>query len=159
MKKKKVFSLIMIILPWMSILFMDKKSFLRYLPVASFVNLFISVFSVVSNKRRWWKNKNPFSPGNVDFSYILGPYFVATLWIFKLTFGNFPKYLITNLVLNTLNAFPMAYAWEKVDAFKFKKINHIGWYFICIILSIIIYGYQNIIEKTIVNQNKMKSEL
>ncbi|MGJ7913256.1 hypothetical protein [Neobacillus sp. LXY-1] len=158
MKKKKVFSLAMIILPWLTILFMDKKSFLRYLPVASFVNLFISVFSVISNKRSWWVNKNPFSPGNVDFSYILGPYFVATLWIFKLTFGNFPKYLITNVVLNTLNAFPMAYAWEKVGAFKFKKINHIGWYFICIILSIIIYGYQYLVEKTIVNQNKMNSE-
>jgi hypothetical protein len=159
MNKKKVFSLTMIILPWLSVLFMDKKSFLRYLPVASFVNLFISVFSVISNKRRWWKNKNPFSPGSVDFSYILGPYFVATLWIFKLTYGNFTKYLITNVVLNTLNAFPMAYTWEKVGAFKFKKINHIGWYFICIILSIIIYGYQYIVEKTIVNQNKMKSEL
>ncbi|MEH7110552.1 hypothetical protein V7083_22755, partial [Bacillus sp. JJ1764] len=76
----------------------------------------------------------------------------------KLTFGNFPKYLITNVALNTLTAFPMAYAWEKVGAFKFKKINHIGWYFICIILSIIIYGYQYLVEKTIVNQNKMKSE-
>ncbi|MEC1526208.1 hypothetical protein P9D43_30025, partial [Neobacillus niacini] len=114
MKKKKVFSLAMIIIPWLSVLFMDKKSLFRFLPVASFVNLFISVFSVISNKRRWWVNKNPLSPGNVDFSYILGPYFVATLWIFKLTYGNFPKYFITNVLLNTLNAFPMAYVWEKV---------------------------------------------
>jgi len=53
----------------------------------------------------------------------------------------------------------MAQTWEKVGTFKFKKINHIGWYFICIILSIIIYGYQYLVEKTIVNQNKMKSEL
>lgn len=67
--------------------------------------------------------------------------------------------MITNVVLNTLNAFPMAQTWEKVGTFKFKKINHIGWYFICIILSIIIYGYQYLVEKTIVNQNKMKSEL
>ncbi|MBM7653898.1 hypothetical protein [Neobacillus cucumis] len=162
MKKKKtmkVFSLAMIIIPWLSVLFMDKKSLIRYLPVASFINLFISVFSVIANKRKWWINKNPFSPGKVDFTYILGPYFVATLWIFKLTYGNFIKYLITNVVLNTLNAFPMAQTWEKVGTFKFKKINHIGWYFICIILSIIIYGYQYLVEKTIVSQNKMKSEL
>ncbi|MGS2778587.1 hypothetical protein ACVBAX_14555 [Robertmurraya sp. GLU-23] len=155
MKKKQMFSLIMIVIPWLSVLFMDKKSFLRYLPVASFVNLFISVFSVISNKKRWWKNKNPFSPGNVDFSYILGPYFVATLWIFKFTFGNFPKYLIVNVILNIFNAFPMATVWEKVGAFKFKKITHISWYFICIFLSIIIYGYQYVIEKTIVNESRL----
>lgn len=158
-KEMKLFSIVMIIIPWLSVLLMDKRSFLRYLPVASFVNLFISVFSVVSNKRRWWVNKNPFSPGNVDFSYILGPYFVATLWIFKFTYGNFPKYLITNVILNTFNAFPMAAMWEKVGAFKFKKINHVGWYLICIILSIIIYVYQYFVEKSILIQNKIKSEL
>jgi hypothetical protein len=159
MKKKEIFSLAMIIIPWLSVLFMDKKSFLRYLPVACFVNLFISVFSVISNKKRWWINKNPFSPGSVDFSYILGPYFVATLWIFKLTYGSFFKYFIVNVILNTLNAFPMASAWEKVGVFKFKKINHTIWYFICILLAIIIYGYQYIIEKTIVNENKLNSEI
>ena len=79
MNKKKAFSLAMIIIPWLSVLFIDKKSLVRYLPVASFINLFLSVFSVIGNKRRWWINKNPLSPGNVDFSYILGPYFVAKL--------------------------------------------------------------------------------
>jgi len=159
MKKKEVFSLCMIIIPWISVLFMDKKSLIRYLPVACFVNLFISVLSVISNKQKWWINKNPFSPGNVDFSYILGPYFVATLWIFKKTYGNFPKYFIVNVILNIFNAFPMASAWEKVGAFKFKKINHTMWYFICISLAIIIYGFQYIVEKTIVNENKLKSEI
>lgn len=152
-----MFSLTMIVIPWFTVLFMGKKSFFRYLPVASFVNLFISVLSVISNKRGWWKNKNPFSPGNVDFSYILGPYFVATLWIFKLTYGKFLKYLIVNMIVNILNAFLMAAVWEKVGAFKFKKINHTSWYFICILLSIIIYGYQYVVEKVIVNESKLKS--
>ena len=157
MNKKKAFSLAMIIIPWLSVLFMDKKSFVRYLPVASFINLFISVFSVIGNKRRWWINKNPLSPGNVDFSYILGPYFVATLWIFKLTYGNFPKYLVTNAIANIINAFLLGSMWEKFDIFKFKKINHTIWYFICVLLSICIYGYQYIVEKTITNENKIKS--
>jgi hypothetical protein len=147
----------MIIIPWLSVLFMD-KSHSSGIYQWQVLLIYLLVF-LVSSVIRWWINKNPFSPGNVDFSYILGPYFVATLWIFKLTYGNFPKYLFTNVLLNTLNAFPMAYVWEKVGTFKFKKINHIGWYFICIILSIIIYDYQYLVEKTIVNQNKMKSEL
>ncbi|MGN7467844.1 hypothetical protein ACTHO5_25795 [Cytobacillus praedii] len=58
---------------------MGKNSFFRFLPVASFTNLFISLLSVIANKKKWWINKNPLSPGLVDFTYILGPFFVATL--------------------------------------------------------------------------------
>lgn len=91
MDKKKTFALAMLIVPWLTVPFMGKKSFFRFLPVASFTNLFISVFSLIANKKKWWVNKNPLSPGPIDFTYILGSYFVATLWIFKLTYGNFPN--------------------------------------------------------------------
>ncbi|MFY0758947.1 hypothetical protein AB1K32_08740 [Metabacillus dongyingensis] len=146
---KKAFSLAMIIIPWLTVLFMGKKSFFRFLPVASFINLFISVLSLISNKKNWWRNKNPLSPGYIDFSYILGPYYVATLWIFKLTYGNFPKYLITNIVLDSINAFPFASICEKFGVFKFKKMKHTTWYFICVFLSIFIYGFQYIVEQSI----------
>jgi len=147
--EKKIFSLWMIVLPWMTVPFMGKKSFFRFLPVACFTNLVISLFSLVANKRKWWVNKNPLSPGPVDFSYILGPYFVATLWIFKLTYKKFPLYLLTNVVLDSVNAFFIGSIWEKVGIFKFKKVTHTIWYFICVGFAIIIYGFQNIIEKSI----------
>jgi hypothetical protein len=156
MDKKKLFSLAMLIIPWLTVPFMGKKSFFRFLPVASFTNLFISVFSLIANKKKWWVNKNPLSPGPIDFTYILGPYFVAALWIFKLTYGNFPKYLITNIVLDSIASYPFAEISEKIGVFKFKKLNHTIWYFICVSLAIIIYGYQNIVEKSInKNQNEV----
>ena len=147
--KKKTFSLAMIIIPWLTVPFMGKKSFLRFLPVASFINLFLSLFSLTANKKKWWVNKNPLSPGSVDFSYILGPYYVATLWIFKLTYGNFPKYLITNMMLDLVNAFPLGSIWEKVGIFKFQKMKHVTWYFICVGLSVFIYGFQYLVEQSI----------
>ncbi|MEH7327016.1 hypothetical protein CN902_06120 [Priestia megaterium] len=147
--KKKTFSLAMIIIPWLTIPFMGKKSFLRFLPVASFINLFLSVFSLTANQKKWWINKNPLSPGYVDFSYILGPYYVATLWIFKLTYGNFPKYLITNMMLDLVNAFPFGSISEKVGIFKFQKMKHVTWYFICVGLSVFIYGFQYLVEQSI----------
>lgn len=76
MDRKNSFSVLMIIIPWLTVPFIGKNAFFRFLPVASFINLFISVLSIFANKRRWWINKNPLSPGNVDFSYILGPYYV-----------------------------------------------------------------------------------
>ncbi|MFP7485483.1 hypothetical protein SFC65_15045 [Priestia filamentosa] len=157
--KKKTFSLAMIIIPWLTVPFMGKKSFLRFLPVASFINLFLSLLSLKANKRKWWMNKNPLSPGSVDFSYILGPYYVATLWIFKLTYGNFPKYLLTNMILDFINAFPFASIWEKVGIFKFQKMKHLTWYFVCVCLAILIYGYQYLVEQAIRQTNNSQSKL
>lgn len=156
--KKKVFSLAMIIIPWLTVPFMGKKSFLRFLPVASFINLFLSVFSLTANQKKWWVNKNPLSPGSVDFSYILGPYYVATLWIFKLTYGNFPKYLITNMMLDLVNAFPLGSLWEKVGLFKFQKMKHVTWYFICVVLSVFIYGFQYLVEQSIRETSSSQSK-
>ena len=146
---KMAFSLATLILPWLTVPFMGKRSFFRFLPVASFVNLSISVFSLFCNRKKWWVTKNPLSPGPIDFTYILGPYFVATLWIFKLTFGNFPRYLITNMVLDLINAFPMPYIGNKVGVVKFIKMKNTTWYFICVFLAIIIYGFQYAVEKSI----------
>lgn len=158
--KQVAFSLATLILPWLTVPFMGKRNILRFLPVASFINLFLSVFCLISNRKKWWKTKNPLSPGPVDFTYILGPYFVATLWIFKLTFGNFPKYLITNMVLNIFNAFLLPPIGRKFGIIKFKMMKHTTWYFICIFLSIIIYGYQHFVEQSInKNQDEIKKTL
>ncbi|GIN70266.1 hypothetical protein J14TS2_07410 [Bacillus sp. J14TS2] len=147
--KKIAFSLATLILPWLTVPFMGKRNILRFLPVASFINLFLSVFSLICNKKKWWKTNNPISPGPIDFTYILGPYFVATLWIFKLTYGNFRKYLIMNMVLDLVNAYPMPYIGNKFGIVQFKKMTHTGWYIINVSLAVIIYGFQALVEKAI----------
>ncbi|KKI92858.1 hypothetical protein WQ54_06635 [Bacillus sp. SA1-12] len=148
-KSKVAFSLATIIIPWLTVPFMGKRNIIRFLPVASFVNLFLSVFSLICYRKKWWKTNNPLSPGPVDFTYILGPYFVATLWIFKLTYGNFPKYLITNAVLDLINAYPMPYIGNRFGIVKFIKMKHTVWYFINVSLAIIIYGFQYVVEQSI----------
>ncbi|MBS4174516.1 hypothetical protein [Bacillus sp. FJAT-49736] len=146
---KMAFSLATLILPWLTVPFMGKRNFLRFLPVASFVNLILSVFSLISYRKKWWITNNPLSPGPIDFTYILGPYFVATLWIFRLTYGKFFKYLTTNAVLDLINAYPMPYIGKKLGVVKFIKMKHTIWYFINVFLAIVIYGFQYIVEKSI----------
>lgn len=131
---------------------MGNKSFVRFLPVATFINLFVGAFAVYADKKKWWKSKNPFFPNSpVDVSYMLGAYFIGTLWIFKLTYGSFIKYLLTNIIVNYVNAFPFANLTTKVGIFKFKKMKASVWLCITTFLAIIIYGYQYMVEKTIRN--------
>ena len=97
----------MLIIPWLSVPFMGIHNFFRFLPVACFIGLFLAVFSSTANSIGLWETKRPLIPGIlVDFPYILGPYFVGTIWIFILTYGNFKNYLIANLLVGIINSGP-----------------------------------------------------
>jgi hypothetical protein len=151
MNKKMVASLSMLLLPWLTVPFLG-KSFFRFLPAATFVNLFITVLSVIANRKKWYINKNPLFPNvPIDFTYILGPHFVATLWMFKLTYGSFLKYLIANIVFDWINAFPFAGMWKRMGFFKFKKMSPSMYWCITVLLAIVIYGYQYTVEKVVRN--------
>lgn len=153
--KKNTFTYLMLFGPWLTVPFLGIKSFIRFLPVACFVNLSISILSVVANKKRWWINNNPiFLNGPVDFSYIMGPYFVGTLWIFKCTYGNFKKYLLVNILINIINAYPLSKSWDKMGVFKFIRMRKSIYYLCTILLSIIIYKFQKLLENTVINTYK-----
>jgi hypothetical protein len=150
MDKKRAINLAVLIIPWLTVPFIRKKFFFRFLPVASFIGFFLSVFSAVANKKKWWITKAPlFSGIPLDIPFIFGPYFVGTLWVFKLFFGNFPKYLLTNIALDLVNAFPLFYLLNKAEVVKFKNMKYTTWYIISIFLAIIIYGLQHLVEKSI----------
>lgn len=148
--KKKILSLGTLLLPWLTVPLLGRNTFIRFLPVATFVNFIIALISIPANNRNWWKVKNPLFPKSViDFSYILGLFFIGTIWIFKLTFGNFLKYFIVNVLMDALLAFPVANFFKKIGVFKFKKMKQINFFYFTVSLSIIIYLYQYIIEKIV----------
>jgi hypothetical protein len=82
----------------------------------------LSIFSVIANKKKWWVTKRPLFLGiPVDYTVILGPFFVGTLWVFKQTYGNFPKYLLTNILLNYINSYIFITISEKVGVLAWEE--------------------------------------
>jgi len=151
-KRKMTISLMVFILPWLTVPFIGKKSFVRFLPVAMFANLFISIFTIIANQKNWFKNKSPLTPRTpIDFTYILGAHFVATLWIFKLTYGSFLKFLLTNIALDWVNIFPFGGALKKEGIFKLKKMSPSIYWVMTVLLAVVLYGYQYMIENAIRN--------
>lgn len=156
MDKKKVAALCMLFLPWLTVPILGKKAFIRFSPAASLANLCMIILSVIANRKKWWKNKNPLTPNvPIDFTYILGAHFVATLWVFKLTYGSFPLYLLVNTIFDFINAFPFAGMWKKIGFFKFKKMSPTMYSFLTIMLAVVIYLYQSAVEKVIHNKSKI----
>jgi hypothetical protein len=156
--KRKTLSFCTLVIPWLTIPLIGKNTFIRFMPVATFVGYFFGFLSETADNNKWWKVKNPLFPNNrLDVSYLLGLFFITTIWVFKLTFGNFFKYLVTNIIIDLIFSFPLVKFFTKVGVFEFKKMRPKHFFILSVSMAIIIYIYQLLVERAISkesNQNQ-----
>lgn len=145
----------LLIFPLLTIPFIGKKSFFRFLPSATFVTLLLSIISEIAHSRRWWKVKTHIIPDLVtNVSFVLSLFFIGTLWVFKFSFDNLFKYLGINLILDWLFAYPLTNLFQRMRIFRLIHFKRQYIFFMFISFAIFIYGFQRTIEKYI-NKNKM----
>ncbi|AZB41982.1 hypothetical protein CEF21_06570 [Bacillus sp. FJAT-42376] len=146
---KKYPERLMAILSLLSLLFMNKKQLLRFLPSGIFISLILCVESILADAYHYWR-----VPGgkkreaSVNLSFIFGPFFTGTLWIFHLTYGKFFRYLLANSLMDFLLAYPIAFFFQKKKLFKLLKFQPPYMFGVSMIWAVVIYGYQMLIEKT-----------
>ncbi|MDQ1002593.1 hypothetical protein QFZ28_002993 [Neobacillus niacini] len=131
------------LIPWLTIYFIPKNEFKKYTPVACFASLLVLVESILSYPFKWWTVKGGLlNKAFTELSFILGPFFVGTIWIFRLTFGKFWLYALTNILMDSFLAFPANWVFQKLKVYKLVnfKPKHIFYTSIC--YALIIYGYQ-----------------
>ncbi|NRD76793.1 hypothetical protein HPT25_04715 [Bacillus sp. BRMEA1] len=158
MSKRKILSICTLIIPWLTAPLIGKNTFIRFLPVATFIGYIFGFISEIADNRKWWKVKNALFPKyHLDISYLFGLYFIVTIWVFKLTFGNFYKYLTTNIVIDLVFSYPIVKFFTKVGVFEFKKMQPKDFCIISILMSIFIYFYQTVVERVIVKE-KIKEQ-
>ncbi|MGJ7909997.1 hypothetical protein [Neobacillus sp. LXY-1] len=100
MKKSKWFYIALLILPWLTVPFLGRKSFQKYIPASLFISTFTKAIDLFGEKRKWWRFYKAVTPLESMTFFNFGPYLVTSLWILKLTFGKFPLYFISNLILH-----------------------------------------------------------
>lgn len=155
--KRKVLSFCILVVPWLTAPMIGKNTLIRFFPVATFIGYIFSFLSEIADRKRWWKVKNALFPGyRLDFSYLIGIFFITTIWVFKLAYKNFFKYLFINMVFDYLFVFHVVKFFTKVGVFEFKKMRPKHFYVLSIVTAIIIYFYQMLVEKIIVKESKNK---
>ncbi|MEH7428248.1 hypothetical protein V7151_16895, partial [Priestia megaterium] len=118
-----------------------------YLPVLTFSSLVIAFISELSKSFTWWKVRKPLFPKlSSDISFIFGPFFVANFWVFKLTYGNFKKYLLINVLFDYLFAYPLTSLAEKLKVYKMVNMTRFQLFIISTATALINYLYQHFIE-------------
>ncbi|WP_257009770.1 hypothetical protein [Evansella halocellulosilytica] len=139
----------MLVISWISIIYLPKNSFKKYLPVANFAASLILITSLISVPLKLWvvENGGMKEKLSTDLSIILGPFFIGTLWIFHFTFGKFRLYVLLNVVMNFLLAYPICTILQKLKLFKLINFRPIYIFITYLIYSIFLYGYQLFLEK------------
>jgi hypothetical protein len=131
-----------LIVPWLSLLFLKKEIVKRYMPVSIFTALLVTIYSEYGYLHQWWVIKERIFPVIAYVPFVYGSFLAGTLWIFHFTFGRFWVYLLTNIVVDFLFMFPANY-WLESAGF-YELVNRSNWniFIDFVIMSVIIYGYQ-----------------
>ncbi|QHA36615.1 hypothetical protein D5E69_12815 [Rossellomorea marisflavi] len=86
-----ILRVLLVILSWFSLIFLRRTDILRYSPAAILVSFILTVVSFINPVLKLWKVKgNKKAQVLADLSFIIGPFFAATIWVFKLSFHSFP---------------------------------------------------------------------
>jgi hypothetical protein len=133
-----------LLLPWVSLVFMKKQSIKRYMPVAIFSALLVTIVFEMAHAFKWWEMKEAIVAWgyitNVSFTYGLFP--LGTLWIFYFTFKKFWIYFMVNLIIDSIFTFGLNDWFERQGVYTL--INFTEWHVFGVMtfLALIIYAYQ-----------------
>lgn len=146
--RHKVFNVFLIMIPWLSLLFIGKRSIKRY----SFSGIFIVIFEIVNHiyghKRKWWifyEKKHNFIRDELPFD--IGPYMPISMWILKFSFGNFKKFVLLNVFVNGFFTFGLMPVLKKFKIVRLNRLNYFQFFIYIHYKAYILYGVQYLYQK------------
>ena len=148
-RKHLIFNLSIIIIPWLSLLLFGKRNMKRYSLSGVFIVIFEIINHLYGHKRNWWKfydKRKSFIKDELPFS--VGPYMPLSLWILKISYGNFKKFVILNVISDGLFAFLIIDVLKKFKIISLNRLNHIQFFIYLHYKAYLLYGIQYLFEKT-----------
>lgn len=148
MKRHLVFNFLIIAVPWLSLLLIGKRDFKRYSLAGVFIIFFEIINHMYGHKRKWWKfydKKKSFIKDELPFS--VGPYMPLSMWLLKLSFGNFKKFILLNAIADGLFAFYFIDILKKWKIIRLNRLNHFQFFNYLHYKAYLLYGVQFLYER------------
>lgn len=147
MNGKSVVILLSIVASWLTAPLVSKSEWKRFYPSLFFITVFITIESYLAYKRKWWE----FQKGSIlqylkDGPYVVGPFFIGTLWILKLTYGNFKKYFLVNAGIDSGFVYVLMYFLQKLNIMRLIKLKKYQFLSLFFIKALSIYGFQYLLD-------------
>ncbi len=90
----------MLVLPWLTLFFMNKEEIKRFMPVALFSAATSVLVVEAGESLGWFMYGETTYPFRTSSYHIFGLNCVTTIWLFHFIYGNFRRYIMIDLVLN-----------------------------------------------------------
>jgi type IV secretory pathway VirB2 component (pilin) len=134
----------MLIIPWFSLLIMNKDTIKRFTPVAILSALLVTVTHEAAYSLGWWEQLNTIVPwGEItNVSYVYGMFAVGTYWIFYFSYGTFWRYFLLNTVVDGVWLIFIPPFFKQRHIWVLDRMNEWSLLVICLIIAVILYGYQ-----------------
>jgi len=130
-----------IFLPWFTLFFMDKKDIKRYMPVALFGALGVTIIGEIALASNWWFYDSVYPFFHIPaFAYGLFP--VGIIWIFKLTYKRFLLFMIANAIFDFILTFPLDYFLTQRGILILNNITNLQLLLLDLVHAVVLYVYQ-----------------
>lgn len=147
-RKHLVFNLSIVLIPWLSLLCMEKRNIKRY----SFAGIFIIIFEIINHlyghKQKWWKfydKRKSFIKDELPFS--IGPYMPFSMWLLKTSYGNFKKFVLLNVIADGIFAFLVMDVLKKFKIISLNRLSRFQFFIYLHYKAYLLYGVQYLCER------------
>ncbi|WP_299088911.1 hypothetical protein [uncultured Metabacillus sp.] len=148
MKNAKWYIVGLMVLPWLSSPLIGRRSFRKYWASSLFMSCFVAAESYLARKRKWWwVFEKIFPVGIGELPLIIGPFFIGTIWILKLTHRSFTLYLLVNAMVHYFFSYFVLDFFKNLGIGALVRLKRYQLMLIFLGKSIILYGVQKGIDK------------
>jgi hypothetical protein len=147
-RRHKIFNLLIILIPWLSLFFLGKRDLKRYSLSGVFIIIFEIINHLYGHKRNWWvfyDRHKSFIRDELPFS--VGPYAPLSMWLLKISYGNFKKFVLLNAIADGTFAFFIIDVLKKLKIISLGRLSHIQFFFYLNYKAYILYGVQYLFDK------------
>jgi len=81
-----------------------------------------------------------------EIPILFGPFLVGTMWIFKFTYGNFRKFMMTNFILDTFFVYVLMSWFKKIGYGSMVRLKRYQFLMIFTTKAAFLYGLQKVIS-------------
>ncbi|MFD1737945.1 hypothetical protein ACFSCX_15520 [Bacillus salitolerans] len=147
-RRHLIFNLTFVLIPWLSLLFIGKRSIKRYSIAGAFIVMFEIVNHMYGRKRKWWKfYEKPKSFVRDELPFSIGPYMPLSMWLLKSSFGNFKKFILLNAIADGIFAFYFTEVLKRLKIARLHRLNHFQFFLYIHYKAYLLYGVQYLFEK------------
>lgn len=154
MGTNKKLLLVIMLLPWLSFPLLGKATIKRFSLTASFIGLLFAIQSLIAHRRGWWRVYERLFPNVIgEIPFIIGPFYIGSLWILKYTFGKFLRYTLLNLAIDFFHIYAFVAWLEKMGIAGLIRLKNTQALLLFSFNALLMYGFQLVVDKK-VNPNK-----